>query len=838
MDFPIDKLALPISEALNRGVSRFVVAAPTGSGKSTALPVMLQKYLGGQIFVLQPRRVAARMLARSVEKLFDYKGETGWHIRFDKRYDNNTKIVFLTEGILARMLLSNSLPENVSAIIFDEFHERNIYADLSLSLALKFQKTSRKDLKLFACSASVDVDALARYMDASVFECEARLHKIDIRYSQLAGKGLPVWECAAREFARLSTSVSGNFLIFMAGVYEINKTVSKILEMPQSRGMRVLSLYGDMSSEAQDSILNASDARKVIVSTNIAETSLTIDGVDCVIDSGFVKVLRYDFSRVVNTLLVERVSMASATQRAGRAGRMRDGVAMRLWREQDERSFEKFSTSEISRIDLSQIILWLKASGVDLDAIDLFENPPEKSMISAMETLRMLGAIDANGDITRDGLLMARFPSQPRLSKMFVEAFKRGCLADVALVAAVQDAGRIKLELDDERREHERDSMCVANSEPEEIVALCKLARENSFSQDFCKTYGIHSTNARKAFAYAADFYRLARSIFKGDFVELTSSEAIAKCVLLAYPDRVCKRLNLGTLACRLAGGIGCEVRKTSKRYAKDLFVAMSLQETNSATGVSLVADDIVPISKEWLRELFPNDFSERKGARLDEHQKRVCLFEETCYRDLPIEQKISYNVPEDEAAVLLHSKIISGEITLKNFGDDERDFIERVNFISKSMPELNIAPIDEDALSDIFLQMCMGLFSYSEVKEANVMKSLRDWLSGEQLSALDYYLPEKVEISNRRRPVKIRYDASSMRAIVSASFKDLFFFDQKKLVICSGKITPTFEILAPNSRPVQTTQDLETFWKTSWLNVRKELKARYPKHFKATDPF
>ena len=837
MDFPVYKIMPALAQSLVNGNSRFVISAPTGSGKSTALPYMLQKQLGGQIFVLQPRRVAARMLAHSIEKLFGIKGEAGWHIRFDKHYDWQTKIVFLTEGILARMLLSNSLPENVSAIIFDEFHERNIYADLSLALALRVQKNIRKHLKIFACSATADVLPLSEYMQAEVFECENRLHNIDIRYSSLAGKGLPVWECAAKEFAKLASEVSGNFLIFMPGIYEINKTVSKILEMPQSKGMQVLSLYGDMSGEAQDRVLNASDSRKVIVATNIAETSLTIEGISCVIDSGLAKILRCDFSRAVNTLLTERISLASAVQRAGRAGRVCDGVAIRLWRQADERSFEQFSTSEISRIDLSQTILWLKAFGVDIDALELFENPSEKSVSAAVSILEQLGAIDSHGNATETGKLMAMFPSHPRLAKMFAEASTRGCLSSASMVAAVQQAGRIKLDLDDERREHERSSMSVSASEPEEIATLCFLARSNSFSQEFCRTYGIHSSNARKVFALASDFYRLARSVFECA-PEKEDSQALAKCILAAYPDRVCRRLNEGTLSCRLVGEIGCEVRKTSKRYAKDIFVAMSLQESNSTSGVSVMASDIVPISHDALKEMFPNDFIERKEAKLDEHQKRVCLCEQLCFRDLPIAQKISYNVSEDEAAIILCSKISSGELVLKNFGEAEKDFIERVNFISKAMPELKIAPIDDEAVSEILLQMCMGLFSYSEVRNADVMKALKEWLSQEQISAMHYYLPEYVEISSRRRPVKIRYDSSTMRAVLSASFKDLFFFDQKKLEICGGKIVPTFEILAPNSRPVQTTQNLEEFWKTSWLDVRKELKARYPKHFKQTDPY
>lgn len=837
MEFPVKSICKPLFEAVDNGKTRFVVAAPTGSGKSTAFPVMLQEKLGGQVFVLQPRRVAARMLARSIEKLFDMKGQAGWHVRFDKHYDTSTKIVFLTEGILARMLLSNSLPENVSAIVFDEFHERNVYTDISLALALKLQETTRKNLKIVACSASVDVKGLSAYMNCDVFECSTRLHEIDIQYSDLLGRNLPIWEIAAKEFAKRVSSTNGNFLIFMPGIYEINKTISKILELPQSRGIQVYGLYGDMPADAQDKILNESDCRKVIVATNIAETSLTIEGVDCVIDSGLAKVLRYDFSRAVNTLLVEQISMASAIQRAGRAGRIQNGTAVRLWRKADEQYFAKYSTSEISRVDLSQIILWLKAGNIDLNNIALFENPSEKSINSAIETLQLLGAIDESYNITKIGIEMAKFPTSPRIARMFVEAAKNGCLADIAMLAGVLESGKIKLELTDERREHERSSLTASTSQPEEIIALCELAKANSFSKSFCQDFGIHAVNARKAYVFASDFYRIAKSILKENDT-VVGDNSLAKCVLAGYPDRVCKRLNEGTLACKIVGGVSGAIRKTSKAYAKDVFVAMSLQENNSASGISVVADDIVPIDAGHLKDLFPLDFIERQSVRLDEHQKRVCSVAELCYKDLPLQQKISYDVDETSAAELLFSKIKNGDITLKNFGDLEQTFIERVNFISVAMPELNITPIDDSAKDDIFLQMCMGLTSYSDVKNANVFEALKEWLSGEQLSAMRYYLPESVVVNPKRKPVKIRYDASTMRAIVSASFKDLFGFDESSLIICNGNIKPTFEILAPNSRPVQTTQNLQNFWSTSWINIRKELKARYPKHFPPTVPY
>ena len=308
---------------------RIVLQAPTGSGKSTQIPQMLLDDglvpAGKQIVVLQPRRLPTRMLAARIarERGTPLGGEVGYRIRFDRIESADTRIVFVTEGLLLRQLLGGkgAGAEKIGAVVFDEFHERNIFTDISLALALKLAEKSGRDLKLFACSASIDTGALASYMKAEVLECSSRLFNVDIKYSDLMGRNLPIWEVAAREAARAAERSCGNILVFMPGIYEITKTISKMLEIPRLRKMRILPLYGEMPSAAQDEILSPSPQRKVIVSTNIAETSLTIEGVDCVVDSGLAKILRYDAARGVNTLLVERISLASATQRAGRAGR-------------------------------------------------------------------------------------------------------------------------------------------------------------------------------------------------------------------------------------------------------------------------------------------------------------------------------------------------------------------------------------------------------------------------------------------------------------------------------------------------------------------------------------
>ncbi len=836
---PIDSLRGEIASAIKAGNRKFVVSAPTGSGKSTRLPVMFFENLGGRVLVLQPRRVAARMLAKSVSSIFGLGDDVGWHVRFDKHYCENSKIVFLTEGILARMILANPKLDGVSAIIFDEFHERNIYADISLALAIRTQQQFRPDLAIAVCSASMDSDAIAEYLGEStkVLSCGTRLFPIQVEYAWARNHSDKVWDLAAKEFDRLAREEKeGNFLIFMAGVYEIGKTVSKILENPLSNSFDVFALYGDLPAEKQDKILTDSGRRKIIVSTNVAETSLTIEGVRFVIDSGQARVARFDAVRGVNTLLCERISLANATQRAGRAGRTSSGRAVKLWRQSDEIYFPQYSDSEISRLDLSQILLWLLASGISFDDLNLFEVPPQTSVDRAVQTLRNLGAINSSGRITQSGIDMARFPTEPRYAKMLIEAAKRNCLKKISLITALTDVGRIKLPLDDAFAEAERDSFASeAKSEPEEIAELCLAVKEKSFSEQFCRRLGLHCANIRKAFSIASDFERLACGYVENLGYECDSSD-IAKCILSAFSDRVGVRLNKGTLACRFTSNRRGEIRKESRVYADDVFCSLEMKEQNVANGTSILASMIVPTSREILAELFPDDFSETFDTKFDTIQKKVVCLRVVKFRDLILEESQSGMPDLDAAARILHAEIISGRLALKNFDDSARDFIERVNFVASVSPETGIAPIDDFALSEIFLQMCFGMTSYSDVKNADVHSALRDWLSPEQLGLLKYLAPKTVEFPNRKRPCVIRYEASTKRATVSSFFRDFFTFDSKKLKICDGKIKPTFELLAPSGRPVQTTQNLEEFWDTSWAMVKKELKARYPKHFKPTD--
>jgi ATP-dependent helicase HrpB len=401
-DLPIYELE-PAVIATLRTAGRLIVQAPTGSGKSTQIPQMLLRHglLGerGEIVVLQPRRLAARMLAKRVaeEVGTPLGGIVGYQIRLESRVSEQTRIRFVTEGILLRQMSFDAQLRGVSAIVFDEFHERHLYGDISLARAVQIQQTTRPDLKLIVMSATLDAGLLKTYLAP----CEVRVSQgrsFPVRIEYLAKtanfNAEPVWDVAARECERVAGESSGDLLVFMPGAYEISRTVQAIQALRTLREFVTFPLHGELPPEQQDRAVARHEARKIIVSTNVAETSLTIDGVTTVIDCGLARVARFDPHRGINTLLIEKISAASADQRAGRAGRTSPGVCVRLWtaREHGQRAPQELP--EVRRLDLSEVVLTLKASGIDdLANFPWLERPEPKALERAELLLADLGAI-------------------------------------------------------------------------------------------------------------------------------------------------------------------------------------------------------------------------------------------------------------------------------------------------------------------------------------------------------------------------------------------------------------------------------------------------------------
>src|SRR5262245_43758440 len=489
---------------------RLILQSPTGSGKSTQVPQILRSHgllAGGQAVILQPRRLAARLLASRVaqELGVELGREVGYQVRFESVTSAATQIKFETEGILLRQMIQDPVLHGIRALIFDEFHERHLYGDITLARSLEIQEKSRPDLLLIVMSATLDAGALEAYMKPCVTLSSAgRTYPVSVDYlpKRVGTNGPPVWELAADAFSS-STRDGGDVLIFMPGGYEIQRTLEALRQRPQSKGYLLLPLYGELPPKDQDAAVMRYSQPKIVVATNVAETSITIDGVRLVIDGGLARVSRYDPNRGINTLLVERISQASAEQRTGRAGRTSAGRCIRLWSraEHDERPVRDLP--EVKRLDLSEVVLTLKASGVDdLRAFRWLQAPGETALNHAEELLLDLKALESSSTnrttvITELGRRMLAFPVHPRYARMLLAAQDFGCVYEACLVAALTQGRELLLRNAEKGvREKREDILGTADkTTTSDFLVLMRAfdyAYKSQFRMDAMRSVGIH----------------------------------------------------------------------------------------------------------------------------------------------------------------------------------------------------------------------------------------------------------------------------------------------------------------------------------------------------------
>ena len=523
---PIYELADDLVARLRSGVRRIVLQAPTGSGKSTQVPQMLLDagLLGsaGRAVVLQPRRLPARMLAARVarERNQGRVGEeVGYRIRLDNVTSRSTRIEYVTEGILLRQMLANPTLPGVTAVVFDEFHERHLYGDITLARALQLQATTRPDLLLIVMSATLETGLLERYLaPCKTLTSSGRTYPVTVEYLPRPAPfdRVAPWDLAAEELARLiRTYPEGDALVFMPGSYEINRTIGA-LRATLPGGWIVLPLHGELPPTDQDAaVARYEGKRKVVVSTNVAETSLTIDGVRLVIDSGQARIARFDPYRGINTLLVEKISRASADQRAGRAGRTAPGHCLRLWTEPEHQDRPAQETPEVRRLDLAEVVLTLKASGVeDVHDFRWLEPPERKSLDRAENLLKDLGALDrAAGHLTPTGRDMLTFPVHPRYSRMLLAARAWDCVRPVALLAALTQSRNLFTR--SEGRQMEQDRADILGDEHDSdfflLMRAFRYAENAKFEPGRCRRLGIHALTARQAGELFEQFLKIDR---------------------------------------------------------------------------------------------------------------------------------------------------------------------------------------------------------------------------------------------------------------------------------------------------------------------------------------
>ena len=835
---PIDDLKDGLTAACGR-VRRLVLRAPTGSGKSTRIPQMLLDLglVAGQIIVLQPRRIAARLLAARIaqERNVRLGGEVGYQIRFERVESAQTRIKFVTEALLLRQMASDPELKGVGAVIFDEFHERNLHSDVALALARRLQETRRPDLLIMAMSATLDTEGVAKWLgSAETLAADGRAYPVEIEYTHLPrNSARPIWDAAAEQVRRLlQEEAEGDILVFMPGSYEIMRTIGAVRNLPESGGVEILPLYGELPPEEQDRAVKPGPNRKVIVATNVAETSLTIPGVRAVVDAGLARIARFDAHRGIDTLLVEPISQASAEQRAGRAGRTGPGRCIRLWSQTDQEARPLREVPEIRRVDLSETILLLLSSGWgDAATFPWYEKPEDKALQRALAVLADLGAVDTHGKLTPIGRRMAVFPAHPRYARMLLAAGDFDCVFEVCRIAGLAQGRDILFRKVDDRTENARDS--VEQEDGSDFfprLALLQRAIDMKFDADACDRFGVHGQAARQADQAARQFLRLAEGQGLPVSDRVADSASVRRCILLGFSDRLAVRLDAGTLRCALVHGRSGELRRESAIRNAKLLVAAEVDEIQARGGVTTYLSLATAVEESWLQELFPDDFTSVNQVRYDATQRRVVTRTERRFRDLILEAKERDDAPSDAASRILAAEVAAGRLELEKWNPSVDAWIRRVNFLSKHCPELGIPTFNEDARRMVIEEVCEGAVAYRDIRDRPVFGVVRGWLTHEQAMALDSYCPERLILPRKKHPAKIEYTEDAT-AEIEATVQELYDFPGSKLRVCMGKIPMIICIQSPARRTQQRTSDLDAFWKGSYEGVKKELKGRYPRH-------
>ena len=806
--------------------------------------MLLDAGVSGMILVIQPRRMAARLLATWVAKQrrATLGHEVGYAVRFDSNYRASTRLLYLTDGVFQRWIQDDPELHGVGAVIFDEFHERRLAVDIALARCLDLQDGPRPNLRIVVMSATLETAGLADFLaPATTLETGGRKFPVAVLYRPERPPGndrrggpareVPVWEkmlTVCREAMALPDA--GNILMFLPGTHEIRKTIGLLEAGSVSRGWDVLPLYSALPPAAQEAAITPGPRPKIIVATNVAETSLTIDGVCTVIDSGLARISSYEPRRAINTLLIRKISRAAAEQRAGRAGRTAPGRAFRLWSEPDHARRAEFEAPEVHRVDLAEAVLLLKAAGVaEIRSFRWFDAPSEAALARAEHLLHDLGALDALGRLTEEGVKMAALPLEPRFSRLMLAGHEHGCVAETAFIAAaVQGEGVFS----NKHGGVGRKDFIFADDDSDfagEWRAYESAAAMN-FDPQRCGQLGILARGAREA---AQGFDRLCTLAgrFGWDWQAVDFSArrvAVGQAMLASFSDQLAMRFNQGTLACRLVGNRRGKLDEDSCVKNAAAFVAAEITEVE-AREIIVHLRRATAIDPAWLAALFANDLTVTDGAAWDDTRRRVVARKETRFRDLVLETHDSdHGVHLDRAAEILAARVLSGELVLKNWDHTVDQWTARLTLLGNAMPELGMPGWSEDDRAAAIAQICHGAVSYKEIKEANVWQVLRDWLNSGQRAALDAYCPERIGLPNGQS-AKITYQPG-MDPFISLRVSHLFgVWDTPTLA--NGRVPLLVHILTPGQKPWQMTKDLQGFWATGYAQMKKEVAGRYPRH-------
>jgi ATP-dependent helicase HrpB len=815
---PIDEALAPLGAALRAG-GNAVVVAPPGAGKSTVVPLALLEEpwaRGKRIVMLEPRRLATRAVAeRMAATLGERVGDTvGYRMRLETRVGKRTRIEVVTEGVFTRMLQSDPALEGVAAVLFDEYHERSLHADVGLAFALDAHRHLSPELRVLAMSATIDGARVASLLGgAPVIESLGRMFPVDVHY---LGKGLPALPggpepidgIVARAVGRALESSTGDLLAFLPGAGEIRRVERRLLdEHAVGPGVDVLPLYGELAPGEQDAALAPARAgrRKIVLATNIAETSLTIDGVRVVVDAGLERRSLFDPVTGMSRLETQRIARASAEQRAGRAGRTAPGVCYRLWSESADRSLAAYAAPEITVADLVPLALDLAAWGTPAEELRWLDAPPAATLAGARDLLVRLGALDASGRITPHGRAMQSLAAHPRLAHMLLKGAEHGETAAAAKLAALLS---------------ERDLLRGGARDSDIRTRLEAMQRGGG-------KRGVLDRVRRTERAYLRELG--ARDDARSNVAEP------GRLLAFAFPDRIGKRRSGGDGRYQLANGRGASFASPEAVAREELIVAIELDDREREAQIQLAA----PLTRSDLLEHFSAEIVTNDEIAWDARTEAVVARRTRRFGELVLDEKPLADLPPGAANAALLEGLRSLGIEALPWDDDSRTFAARCEFVRNlgrgdldGWPVLSQAALAADlAWLEPFLD---GITRRAHFARVPLVAALRARLTPAQSRSLDELAPTHITLPTGTRVALDYLDDNAPCA--SMRMQEVFGLAATPR-IGGGAVPVTFKLLSPAHRPLQVTRDLASFWRNAYVEVRKDMRGRYPRHYWPENP-
>ena len=837
-ELPIFSIIAQLRDLLREKQS-VILSSPPGSGKTTVVPLTLleEKWLAGRsILILEPRKLAARMAARRMAAILEEPvgGTVGYQVRFDRKMSAATRIEVVTEGILTRRMQGDPELAGVGLVIFDEFHERSLHADLALALCLDVMKGLRDDLKILIMSATLDIENITTVLgDPGIVHAEGRVYPVNIRYAGtlaakkryglLLGNTYSFLQCVSQvkeviqEAARLE---SGDMLVFLPGAGEIRRIAEQLAQWADYKGIALFPLHGNLPGPMQDKAVqpDPEGKRRLVLATSIAETSLTIEGVRIVIDSGWSRVQRFDPNSGLSRLITVRVSRASAGQRCGRAGRQGPGVCFRLWDERIEQELKPHSRPEILEADLAWFVLELAHWGIgDPAQLQWLDLPPPGHYAQAVNLLTQLGALDALGCITALGKRMAAFPVHPRLARMLVGAEENGDgkkACDLAALITERDIFR-----------------AIEGASPADIEARVQVLA------DYRRAGRKSSPRLHVDFASCAAVDKAS-----GQYMRLLRQGKSAKTrysagALLAgaYPDRIARLRPSSHDRYLLANGRGAVLPEGDHLAGTPYLVAAHLDAGHIDGRIYLAA----AITEEELFTVCRDVIHHVEKVSWDSRLEEVVMVRQECLRQLVLTSRPLAQVDGKAVQQAMLEGIRLMGLECLPWNREARTLQARILLLRAHRPDLFWPDCSDqsitDNLADWLAPYLTGITRRRHLLKLDMVMILKNKLDWNQQRHLDELAPTHIRVpsgSNKR----LEYSTDGP-PVLAVRLQELFGLPDTP-AICDGRVKVTLHLLSPAQRPIQITRDLKGFWNNTYPEVKKELKGRYPKHHWPEDPW